>query len=266
MFIANIERHLPLLLPINYTREETTLLDYTYKPRAWNIIIFILSGGGRLEVDNQTTELHARDILFIPVTSTYKITWYGTPTTYLALHFSFHSQNDPFFNKNIPIQLFPNDDFDNLLHLVETVQKFAPAKDERSFLALSAFYEISGRLFPLIKTNKNPSLNKAVLPAIEFLQQNYYAKISVDELAAMCFLSPSRFHNLFKKATGQSPIHYKNRLMIQHSAQILIANSEKTILDIAQENGFDNLIYFERLFKKLMGQTPSQYRKEKHPL
>lgn len=265
MFIANIERHLPLLIAQKYTRTETTLLDFTLLPRAWNIFILVLSGSGILETDTETMELQARDILFIPVTSTYKMTWLKD-TTYLALHFSFHPQNDPFFNKNIPIQPLSNERFDDLLPTIERISKYTMAKDEKSFFALSAFYEICGILLPQIQTKKNPSLNKAVLPAIEYIQKNYNEKIPIEELATMCFLSPSRFHFLFKKATGMSPIFYKNRIMIQHCAQSLMANTEKSILEIAKEHGFDNLIYFERAFKKSMGQTPSQYRKEKHPL
>ena len=61
---------------------------------------------------------------------------------------------------------------------------------------------------------------------------------------------------------GVSPIVYKNRLSIQSAAQELLYNKDESIANISKKYGFSSLVYFEQLFKKTTGKSPSQYRKE----
>lgn len=66
---------------------------------------------------------------------------------------------------------------------------------------------------------------------------------------------------LFQKGTGSSPINYFLRLKIQKACQYIELTDLK-LQDIATAIGFEEPAYFSRLFTKIMGMTPSAYRKQ----
>ena len=96
----------------------------------------------------------------------------------------------------------------------------------------------------------------------EYLENNYDAHCTVEGLAGLCFLSPSRFFYHFKKETGLSPIAYKNQVCIRHATQTLLLEKHKSIEEVSEEYGFESAVYFRRLFKSVTGKTPTQYRNE----
>ena len=63
----------------------------------------------------------------------------------------------------------------------------------------------------------------------------------------------------FKKVMGTSFIDYLNEYRLSMASRLLLTTSDN-ILEIAAECGYDNLSYFNRLFKKKFGVTPSAYR------
>ena len=85
--------------------------------------------------------------------------------------------------------------------------------------------------------------------------------ITLEELAAHFKYSASHFSMLFQKETGSSPINYFLRLKIQKACQYIELTDLK-LQDIATAIGFEEPAYFSRLFTKIMGMTPSAYRKQ----
>lgn len=95
---------------------------------------------------------------------------------------------------------------------------------------------------------------------LKYLENNYMNKITIEEIAAEVHLSQSHFMKYFKNTMGTSFIEYLNEYRLT-MAQRLLISSDSSVLDIAAEVGFDNLSYFNRIFKKRFGQTPSACRK-----
>lgn len=96
---------------------------------------------------------------------------------------------------------------------------------------------------------------------INFLNANLHKNIKIDFLANRCNLSISRYSEIFKKKTGYSPIQFFNKLKIEKSCQYLYF-TDLRIKEICNKIGYDDPYYYSRAFKKLMGMSPSQYRKE----
>lgn len=84
-------------------------------------------------------------------------------------------------------------------------------------------------------------------------------KIDINELAKMCYTSPSTFRRKFKKATGMSPIEYKNKLKIIKASELL-KTGEYSVKEAAKEVNIEDIYYFSKMFKKHMNTTPSSLK------
>lgn len=103
---------------------------------------------------------------------------------------------------------------------------------------------------------KNIQRLKMVLSRID---QDYNKKLTIDDIANECGYSASHFMRWFKKATGVCFSKYLIEYRLNKAA-LALKNTDNTILDISESNGFDNLSNFNRLFKKKFEMTPSQFR------
>lgn len=97
--------------------------------------------------------------------------------------------------------------------------------------------------------------------AIDFMQQQINHTLTLAQLAQAVNLSVSHFAAVFHKKTGFAPIEYFNHLKVQKACQYL-QFTEDRINEIAAYVGITDAYYFSRLFKKLMGMSPAEYRKK----
>lgn len=262
MFYANPGEIISMLLAVKYTHKQNAECDYSSEPRPCHNFVFMLNGEGMVRSNGEIFRVRPGEILYIPKDSEYSAKWFASPkVAYHSLHFSFQPKFDPCKNKTIPVQILPANDFQELYSLLLTIEKYQYSKDENSFFALSAFFETCGKLLPLAKISAELPVNQTLLPAINYIERHYNRDFSVDDLAALCYLSPSRFYYLFKKYARATPVEYKNKIAVQRAAQDLLYSKQTSISEIAAKHGFSSVIYFERLFKKTTGKSPSQYRK-----
>lgn len=104
------------------------------------------------------------------------------------------------------------------------------------------------------------SCSETIRRAIEFIDNKYNEKISIESIARHIHLSPIYFHGLFKRETGITPYAYITRKRIQQ-AQKSLETSDKKIAIISAACGFSSQSYFTDVFKKSIGCTPKEYRK-----
>lgn len=95
---------------------------------------------------------------------------------------------------------------------------------------------------------------------INYIQENYHRHISIEVLSRSVNLSQSHFFYFFRSLTGETPVDYINCCRIRHAAKLL-EDENKKIVDIAFDVGFDNLSYFNKVFKKYKKCTPSEFRR-----
>ena len=104
-----------------------------------------------------------------------------------------------------------------------------------------------------------PQTSAVVKYVVAYLQQNYQRAISRQEVAAAVSVSKDYLSHIFQQELGLSPWEYLNRYRIQQ-AKTLLRNTHESITVIAGQVGFDDLSYFNRVFRKHVGRPPSQYR------
>lgn len=92
-----------------------------------------------------------------------------------------------------------------------------------------------------------------------YIYQNFDKKIKLDDISKAYDLTPQYLSRFFKDMTGTNIVDYINQYRVD-KATTLIKASDLSITDIALECGFDNISYFNRVFKKQLGRTPTELR------
>ena len=95
---------------------------------------------------------------------------------------------------------------------------------------------------------------------LDFIEHNYTGALTLKQLSASVSMSPKYFCRFFSEMTHQTPMDYLNRQRIERACYE-ISTTDDSITDIAYRNGFNDLSYFIRTFKKYKGTTPGKYKK-----
>ena len=111
------------------------------------------------------------------------------------------------------------------------------------------------------RETKSDTIND-IEKAAHYFKDNYNNPISVEQYAAEHSMSVNWFIHSFKSVMKMSPLQYIISLRIS-TAKRYLEGSEKTIAQISSEVGYDNALYFSRLFRKHTGITPTEYRKKR---
>ena len=98
--------------------------------------------------------------------------------------------------------------------------------------------------------------------AAAYFNENYNTKISIDDYAESLHISTNWFIHNFKQYAGMSPAQYILSLRMVN-AQSLLERTTYNIKEISEIVGYENPLYFSRVFKKEIGKSPVQYRKER---
>ncbi|WP_214629036.1 response regulator transcription factor [Paenibacillus agaridevorans] len=94
---------------------------------------------------------------------------------------------------------------------------------------------------------------------IQFIDRHYAEEISLSSLSKYVMMGENYVSALFKKKTGETLIHYLHRIRIEKAIELLMS-TELPVNQIGQNVGFMNDNYFIKIFKRMTGTTPSQYR------
>jgi len=97
--------------------------------------------------------------------------------------------------------------------------------------------------------------------AIKYVQENIHRNLTIKELADKACMSEPNFFRCFKQQYGITPVEYINQQRIQLAMKLLY-NTSYSVSDICFACGYNNLNYFQKVFKKAAGDTPANYRKK----
>jgi len=101
---------------------------------------------------------------------------------------------------------------------------------------------------------------RIIQKSMEYINDNVSNNVSLDSVAEFVYLSPSYFSRLFKKEMGINFIDYLNKVRVEESKKYL-ADLKTPLSDIAHSVGFTDQSYYTKVFKKIEGISPGQYRK-----
>lgn len=107
-----------------------------------------------------------------------------------------------------------------------------------------------------LEDNVPSKLKKAII----FIKNNLTERITINDICGYCNISPQHLIRIFKMELKTTPTQYINMLRISRAKDLIRRAPIISIKEIAYETGFDNPHYFSRLFTKLSGQTPSEFK------
>lgn len=140
----------------------------------------------------------------------------------------------------------------------------------RELKTLGALYEAFGWLAECTETHLHAESThtgvkaEQLKPALEYIEKNYSAHISLETLARLTGLSPKYFCRCFRAITHRSPIDYLNYYRIE-CASYFLRTSDMTVAEVAQRCGYNDSSFFIKQFRRYKDTTPLRYRAADKP-
>jgi len=236
------------------------------------VLIYCVDGDGWFRIDNITTKITANQAFILPknkahaygcnINHTWTIYWIHFDG-YLAPHMA------KGLEKPISISTESNSRMKERFKLFEEIfqtLKNGYSRQNLEFSTTTLLYFLGSvkylntyRLATVLL--KSPDEKDLIENAIHFMRENIHKKLIIKFIADYVGTSVSHFSTIFQSKTGSSPLAYFTHIKIQEACNYLDFSDFK-INQISAKVGYEDPLYFSRIFKKTMGISPILYRKK----
>ncbi len=124
----------------------------------------------------------------------------------------------------------------------------------------TVYRRLCGELEEKLKDWKDVNkLHPSILEAVGYIKANYMNNVTLEEVGQHIHVSPAYLSRLFLKEIGETFVDFLTKLRIE-KAKGLLSGTKFTVYEIAEKVGYQNSKYFMKIFKKVTGITPGEYR------
>ncbi|MDG0978560.1 MAG: AraC family transcriptional regulator [Halieaceae bacterium] len=228
------------------------------------LIIYCVEGRGKLTVSKNRHEIEAGDVIVLPKGQTHSYqALTNKPWTIFWIHYLGNKAQDytDYLLQQTDYRITRAGNHPQLRSAFQGLLDVA-----RTGYDLSAFLTLSNRLKLLLTELGQTRYQQAAPKGLDLeatqqlMREHLNSQISLDELAQAAFLSKFHFSNRYKRLTGYSPIQHFLNMKMEYACELLDA-STLSVKAIAAELGYNDPLYFSRLFKRTIGVAPLTYRK-----
>lgn len=231
------------------------------------LFFLVESGSGFLEYDGQTHSLKAGDCVFIDCRKSYAQYTSEDLWTLKWIHF-YGSNMNGIYEKYVERGGCPCFHSKKQKVYFQILDELYDIAESSVFIRDMKIYEKITNLLTLLmeeswnpKISRHPSAHKRDLQLVkDYLDLHYQKKITLDNLAEQFFINKFYLTRIFKEQFGVSVTGYLMQVRITHAKQLL-RFTDKPIAEIAQECGMNDANYFSRMFRKIEGTSPGNFRK-----
>ena len=258
-------------LEIYHYKSRQPLEIYTHYHKEFELIL-ILSGVGTAFVDNNTYPVSQNDVLFINSQQLHGIAPNNSDESeFIAIVFApeFYGALDSIYNKYvnpilknsilIPTLLGKN------INLIDKISSLQNIKNNPHYelIIKAKMLEILDILWSTsIKKVVNKDMNiEEIKVAVDYIKEHYKEKITLQNLSNLTNLNRDYFCKKFSQLVGLSPIDYLVHIRIEYSCNMLV-NTNLGIGSIAMDCGFSSFSYYSKVFRRIKGCSPKEYRKK----
>lgn len=263
----------------------TIPLDFSRVCPHWHndIEFIVITGGeGLVDVDMTTYHVHSGDIMLVLPGQIHSIYQYQqTVMEYENIIFKtkllYTTDSDPctlefflpYFNLDyaLPCHITPStpcyEGLSSYIKFIDELNGQQPPYYQLSIKSVlyNFFYLLFSSQSELIPMIPNKALRK-MKQTISYVSEHYSEDITVESTAQHLSISPSHFMKLFKQNMHMTFTAYLNHYRLNKACSLLTA-TDLNILEISEQVGFNNLSYFNRLFKEQYQMAPRNYRNQK---
>ncbi|HAX51838.1 helix-turn-helix domain-containing protein [Muricomes intestini] len=227
------------------------------------ILIYCVDGKGIIEVDGKTYSIKKAEAFCIPRGKRHK--YYADnqdPWSILWVHFK--GENTKYFPldecRTVQINSKYSENrmavFFNLIFRVlernYTMGNFIYLSQVLSLLLAEVYYRE--------KVDESSVQDKHVTMVIRFMYKNLTKQLTLEEISREVDLSKSYLNSIFKEQTGRSPVDFFLHLKMQEACKLL-QSTDMYIYEVSTKMGYTDPYYFSRIFKKVVGVSPKEYKK-----
>lgn len=245
-------------------------------------LYYLLEGQRYYFIEKQTYLVKAGDVVMIKPDRIHKTSTAGEPYhNRILLQISKELMNpllkvcdlgsmEDIFREDVMILSVPEKDREEILRLSRQIHKEIEERQKKYMTGVK--FKLAELLLYVTRCQKKQQFwqesqkaqtwkHQKVHEAADYLMNHPETGESLEELAKRFYISKSYLSRIFREVTGFSVNEFKNVSRIKKSQQLLL-HSDYSITEISNILGFENLTYYERVFKKYSGVTPLKYRKE----
>lgn len=227
----------------------------------YDTFFYVVSGECSLMIDGEYTILKSGDLAFLPKGRMRAYSNMSETITLYEMNFSAEIDGENWYSAlglekgNYVVRHNSNE---LILDLFETSVRYELNQSILYDVIHSSNVLTLIKIFATLKTEQD-NIAQPFLPVIGYMKEHLDKQIKVSELAELVYMEETYFIKKFKKAFGDSPITYLNKLKI-YRAMSYLAERSSTLSEISRKIGIYDSSYFSKLFKAHTGITPMEYR------
>ena len=258
-----------LVTSCGYYRLEKLPIIATERPKGRKDfqLLFIAKGKGHFVINGKKEIVSEGNMILFRTDESQMYYYYGKDKTEVYwIHFTgknvedLLNQYDFPNNKNVFFAGFSSDYEYFYTKIIQELQ--LERKNYTDMISL--FFKqllIAVNRFLIEEKKSNTEIQNKVEKATHYFNEHYNEEINIDDFAASMNMSTCYFIRCFRQIVRVSPLQYILSLRMSN-AKNLLGNTTYNINEIAQIVGYENQLYFSRLFRKNVGVSPSEYRKQ----
>lgn len=228
------------------------------------IYFYCVAGTGYIVTDGRKFTLHKNTAICIPQHSAHSyFSSEGDPWSILWVHFNGEDARYYPIDHVEPISFHSTHFTNQMLFLFDqifTIAENSYSMENFIFMSHTLQMILSETYFRDSLSDEHGKYNKYLNPIIKYLHANSSRTITLQELADEFNLSKSYLNALFKNYLQTTPINYFISIKMKEACRLLRSTND-TVKIIAANLGYDDSYYFSYLFKKIVGVSPSDFRK-----
>jgi AraC family transcriptional regulator of arabinose operon len=250
----------------------------------FNVFIYIVSGYMKIWEEGAEYVVGEKNVFFLKkglhhygkAEIPQGTTWY-----YIHFHGGQDTENSRIFNEYSPLAVsgeFTEEDYDQYIRLPKLMKVDNPKLIERkldaltqlckssndlrmaylSYGAMELFFDIFNQERSRLEQDRADIITRRL---ILYLESNASRELTSHEISSHICMNYNYVSGLFKKKTGMSIMEYHEKVRMSEAAALL-RGSNLNISEVSDRLGFRDPLYFSRVFKKVMGYSPSEYMKQ----
>lgn len=240
----------------------------TYRPsgRIDYQLLYIAAGKGHFFLNGKEEMIDAGHMILYKPREMQRYVYYGTDQTEVYwVHFTGNNVKNilkeyHLFESGQIIQTGNSTEYHQIFRkMIQELQLTRPHYEEYLSLLLRELFLLISRQAPVGTSSQNRILQKEVEKAAQYFNEHFAEDLSIEEYAVSKHLSTCWFIRSFKRYNGLTPMQYILNLRITN-AKTLLRTTTYSVAEVAAIVGYDNPLYFSRLFKKQTGLPPSEFR------